>query len=190
MEHKELLQLCQWDFLSGKDAIKGSGGDADILPYKKGDKFCIARIWLNPFGLYTWLPEDNDDRAIVQEHKVKPKPWTTHQPRNPEEVEFICSTIESICKDNGLLAGVSCVGNHLADENFIVMFVKKDRDIPASFATFSVPEREMLRCSNKREQVQHLNRIADDIFHEVKRLHINHGLDDLFNKGNPGFSGV
>jgi hypothetical protein len=126
MEKQRLLELCQWDFVSYEAALAISPYKTDVIRYKKEtDPFQATipatheiKITTELFGFYSWMPTDKDDRAVVLEQKTQPKPWTDYKPKDLEQTQFICLTIEALVRERGFLVGVNCTGEQWGEGSF------------------------------------------------------------------------
>lgn len=184
MKTDELIELCQWDFVSYKDASSISPTGRGVIPYQKirlplgsynpdalpsliqTDNFEI-RIRPEPFGFYSWMPTSPEDRAVVLEHKVRPKPWTSHKPKNEERTNFVCSTIETLIDARSFLAGVSCVSERHDAEQFLIMFaVNSVNSVPIYLKCFIELEELFMRYQSKEQIVGCLDSVVDEILWE------------------------
>jgi hypothetical protein len=184
MKNQELVELCKWDFLSYEAALAISPYGTNVIRYTKIQEPYLReakpstlpefiprehyeiRVGTEPFGFYSWMPSDNNARALVLEQKTKPKPWTDYKPKDEKYVDFISSTIEALVREHGFLAGVSCVGGQFFPEEFVIMFARSPLGQPPIYANFSVSEQEMFVCQNQQQKIEYLDFIAGLIIHE------------------------
>lgn len=187
MDQKRLLELCQWDFLSYEDAVSISPFGTDIIRYARMDspiQLCNPpmhppdvmqteiheiRVGTKPFGFYSWMPTSKSDRAFILEHKVRPKPWTKYMSGDEGQTKFICSVVETLIEQQGLLAGVSCIDGQFVQE-FLVMFARIFPNPISVFVNFSISEQEIFECQNKERLVEYLDFVVGVILRQREDL--------------------
>jgi len=160
MNLEEIINLCQWDFLTFGEALSISPDNCDGIRYIKFEELRHSsnlnslislppifeiRISTEPFGFYSWMPTNENDRALVLEQKIYPKPWTDYEPENKIQIEFICSFIDSILREHGLLTGVACVANEKNSYKFLVMIRS------GIFVNFWITEEQLHEMENEKK---------------------------------------
>jgi len=188
MERSRIIEICQWDFLTYSEALDLSPHRKQIISYPQkpltrvgepcsNEVSCEVRrlqIRREPFGFFNWIPINQDDRSLVLEFKVKPKPWTKYCPPNKQkqaQVTFITSTLETLLEANGFLVGASCIEDGLEDMNFSVAFARSESNRFPVFINFSIPHQEMLECPTQQDKLNYLDLVCRYIIRQRDVVH-------------------
>ena len=189
MERDRLFSICKWSHTSFDSAYDVLGTDyyryikydpilesintkteSPFAPLKPLPRYEL-KIGLNQFGFYSWLPSDNDTRAFIREHVVKPLPYTTVADVS-DDSKFICEFVEKLTTQEGFLTGVSLTKQTEFDSEFTIFFGVFPRVPVASFVKFNVSREDWETCADKNEQMKYIGTLASyciwSVLHKVK----------------------
>lgn len=177
MNQQEMFDYCEWDFRSADEALSLSPNSLPIIRYQKFDPGasgiiqtvqaiklkstnCTLEVGTDPFGFYSWLPTDPEDKALLLSLKTKPKPYTRYIPTDGSQANMVCTLAENLFSERGLLTGVSCV----KPKNYIVMFAGL-----AKYTYFDVSWDLMMGKATVDALKQNITKTVNDLAKLVKQ---------------------